>query len=151
MGPDLDVKGRIDNMVGLDSKENAGAFVEPVVRNMTCASNYQDNIFDLEASMHEQAEQVNQVEKSGVKILECTHQSDSPQNEDASQDTTENSSSYSNTASGDENDDSFSDSEVMSKLHDNGFGEDCQLRYFYCVYACTYLFNLFKLLNLFPY
>uniref|UniRef100_A0A164TU95 Uncharacterized protein n=1 Tax=Daucus carota subsp. sativus TaxID=79200 RepID=A0A164TU95_DAUCS len=128
MGPDLELKGRIDSMVSLDGKENGGALREPVAMNMTCVSNYQDNIFDLEASIHEQAEQVNQVEKSGVKIMECTIHSDNSQNGDASHDTTEYSSSFGNTASGDESDDSLSDSEGMSKLLDNGLGEDCRMR-----------------------
>ena len=53
----MKLKGRIDGMVSLDGKKNGG---EPVAMNMACVSNYQDNIFDLEASMHEEAEQVNQ-------------------------------------------------------------------------------------------
>ncbi|KAK1364591.1 hypothetical protein POM88_040152 [Heracleum sosnowskyi] len=128
MGPELELKGRMNDMVGLDGKEEGGAFREPVAKNMICSSNYQDDIFDLEGSMHERAVQVNLVEKSGVKIMECAHQSDNPQDRDASQDTTEYSSSFGTTASGDENDDSFSDSEVMSKLLDNGFGQHCRMR-----------------------
>ncbi|KAK1364653.1 hypothetical protein POM88_040214 [Heracleum sosnowskyi] len=128
MGHELELKGRMNDMVGLDVKEEGGDFREPVAKNMICASNYQDDIFDLEGSMHEQALQVDLVEKSGVKIMECAHQSDNPQERDASQDTTEYSSSFGTTASGDENDDFFSDSEVMSKLLDNGFGQHCRMR-----------------------
>lgn len=128
MGPDLKLKGRINDMVGLDGKEEGGAFKEQVAKNMICASNYQDDIFDLEASMHEQAEQVKLVEKSGANIMECAHQSDNPQDGDTLQETTENSSSFGNTASGDQIDDSLSDSEVMSRLLDDGFGEHCRMR-----------------------
>ena len=57
----MELKGRIDSVVSLDGMEDEVAFREHIAMNMTCVSNYQDNIFDLEASMHEQAVQVNQV------------------------------------------------------------------------------------------
>ena len=63
-------------MFSLDGKENGGAFTKRVTINMTCVNNYQDTIFDLEDSMHEQDEQVNQVKKSRVKNMECTFQRD---------------------------------------------------------------------------
>lgn len=128
MGPDLEIKGRLGSMESLDGKENEKSLGEPVAMNMTCVSNYQDDIFELEDSVHKQAEQVNQVEKSEVKIMESTHQSENTLNETASQDETENSSSFGNTLSGDENDETLSDSEVMSKLRDNGFNQECRMR-----------------------
>lgn len=140
MGPDLELKGRINDMVGLDGKEEGGAFREPVAKNMICASNFQDDMVEIKPSMHEQAEQDNLVEKAGVDVMECAHRSNNPQDGDASQDITENSSSFGTTASGDENDDSLSDSEVMSKLLDNGYGELCRMRYNDCFYTCTYIF-----------
>lgn len=127
MGPDLELKGRLDSMASLDGKENGKSLGEPLAKNISCVSNYQDNIFELEDSPHKQAEKVNQVEKSEVKIMECTHQRENPLNDTASQDETENSSSFGDTLSVDE-DENLSDSEVMSKLRDNGFDEDCRIR-----------------------
>lgn len=143
MGPDLEIKGRLGSMESLDGKENEKSLGEPVAMNMTCVSNYQDDIFELEDSVHKQAEQVNQVEKSEVKIMESTHQSENTLNETASQDETENSSSFGNTLSGDENDETLSDSEVMSKLRDNGFNQECRMRYCNCVYTCIDFSKIF--------
>ncbi|KAL8091923.1 hypothetical protein AgCh_034261 [Apium graveolens] len=116
-------------MVGLDGEKEGGAFREPVAKNMICASNFQDDIFDLESPMHKQAEQDNLVEKSGVNETECAHLRGNPQEGDASQDITENSSSFGTTAPGDGDDDSLSDSEVMSKLLHNGLSEHYRMRY----------------------
>ncbi|KAL8091939.1 uncharacterized protein LOC141693339 isoform X2 [Apium graveolens] len=107
MGPDLEINDRLGSMESLDSKENKKSLEEPGEKNMCCVS-YQADIFELETSKLKQAEQVKQLEKSKEE--------------------TENSSSFGKTFSGDENDDILSDSEVMSKLRDNEFGKEYQMR-----------------------
>lgn len=140
MSPDLELKRRLGSMESMDGKENEKSLGEPVAA-MNCISNYQDDIFELEAPVHKEAGQVNLVKKSKVKITETTHQSENPSNETASQDETEYSSSF--TLSGDENDETLSDSEVMSKLRDNGFYQECRIRYCICVYTCIDVFKIF--------
>lgn len=134
MGPDLELKGRLGSMASLDGKETEKCLGEPVDKTMCCISNYQDDILELEASVLKQADQVIQVAKAKVRITESTHQSQNPLDESASQDETENSSSFGNTMSGDENDDILSDSEVMSKLSENELDQECRMRYINCVY-----------------
>lgn len=149
MGPDLELKDGLGSMESLDSKENKKSLGEPGENNICCIS-YQDDILELETSEHKQVEQVKQLEKLKVSITESTHyislclgcegsQSENPLNETASQDETENSSSFGKTLSGDENDDILSDSEVMSKLRDDEFDQECQVRYSNCVYTCKYV------------
>ncbi|XP_017243583.1 uncharacterized protein LOC108215589 [Daucus carota subsp. sativus] len=117
MGPDLELKGRLGSMASLDGKENEKSHGHPVAKDISCKSNYQDDIFKLEALMPKQAEQVKQVEESEVKITEST-----------SEDETEISSSFGNALSGDKADEAQSDSEVMSELRDNGFDQECRMR-----------------------
>lgn len=149
MGPDLELKGRIGSMGSLDRKANGNSLGEPIDETMKCISNYQDDILELEASELKQADQVKQVEKSKVRITEFTHQTENLLNESASEDETENSSSFGNTLSGDENDDILSDSEVMSKLRDNEFDQECRMRYSNCVYTCTDVSKIFAFVESF--
>lgn len=132
MGPDLELKGRLGSMASLDGKENEKSRGDPVAKDISCKSNYQDDIFKLEALMPKQAEQVKQVEESEVKITEST-----------SEDETEISSSFGNALSGDKADEAQSDSEVMSELRDNGFDQECRMRYCNCVCTCTDFSKIF--------
>lgn len=117
MGPHLELKGRFSIMEVPANKENGNALREPVDKHISCASNYEDDIFEMEVSLAEQAEQVNRGDHSQVNIVECTPPGDNPLVETESEDATENSSSFGNTASGDENDAVLSDNEVISKFH----------------------------------
>lgn len=131
----------------VNTVKNGSSEREPVDKHISCASNYGDSIFELEPSLHEQAEKANRVEHLEVNIVECTHPVDNPPVETDSEDATESSSSFGNTASGDENDAMLSDPEVMSKLCGDEFGEMSRMRYLILVLHYFVQFVFCKLNN----
>uniref|UniRef100_A0A5B6ZS04 Uncharacterized protein n=1 Tax=Davidia involucrata TaxID=16924 RepID=A0A5B6ZS04_DAVIN len=118
MGPDLDAKGRSEIVMEASaSKENGSVVKEPEDKSMRCASNYEDDTFEMETIMEEQTEGVDTSEDVEVNITECTNSGGVGLVEDECQDATENSSSFGDTVSGIENGAMLNDAEVNSELH----------------------------------
>lgn len=117
MGPDLELKGRLEMVTeALGNIETAGAMKEPEDKHMRCASNYEDNNFEMEALVDEKTEGERSQDVE-VNIFEYTNSVDIGIVEAKFQDQTENSSSFEDTISGFENGTMLSDAEVDSGLH----------------------------------
>ena len=150
MGPDLELKGRSETVTGAaDNKETAGVMKEPEDKHMRCASNYEDNTFEMEALMDEQTEGTKRSQDVEVNILDYTSSGDDGLVEAEFQGPTESSSSFDDTISGFENGTTLSDAEVEPELHRNasssvpfdGYNEFFRIRYI------SFFLSLFQLLS----
>lgn len=120
MGPDLELKGRSEMVTEASgNKETAGIMKEPEDKHMRCASNYEDNNFEMEALVDDQIEGERSQDVE-VNILEHTNSFDLGLVEAEFQDQTENSSSFEDTGSGFENGTTLSDADVDSGLLGDG-------------------------------
>ncbi|PSS11845.1 Protein transport protein [Actinidia chinensis var. chinensis] len=118
MGPDLELKGRSETvMAAADNKETAGVMKEPEDKHMRCASNYEDNTFEMEALVDEQTEETKRSQDVEVNILDYTSSGDNGLVEAEFQGPTESSSSFDDTISEFENGTKLSDAEDESELH----------------------------------
>ncbi|GFZ00700.1 hypothetical protein Acr_14g0003350 [Actinidia rufa] len=118
MGPDLELKGRSETvMAAADNKETAGVMKEPEDKHMRCASNYEDNTFEMEALVDEQTEETKRSQDVEVNILDYTSSGDNGLVEAEFQGPTESSSSFDDTISEFENATKLSDAEDESELH----------------------------------
>lgn len=88
------------------SKENGSAQRQRADNHITCASNYEYDISEMEEISSPEG-------AHNVPMVDCEPEDlDTTESDDA----TENSSSFGNTASGDESDSMLSDGEVVSQL-----------------------------------
>ncbi|THG01382.1 hypothetical protein TEA_013420 [Camellia sinensis var. sinensis] len=132
MGPDLELKGRSDIVMEASAsgnKETAGVMKEPEDKYVRCASNYEDNTFEMEVLMDEQTGRADRSQDVEVNIVDCTASGDIGLVKAEFQDATENSSSFDDTM--------LSDAEVESELHGdpsspamrfNGYSEPFRMR-----------------------
>lgn len=137
MGPDLELKGRSEIvMEAPTNKENGCVVEEPETKTMRCASNYEDNTFEMEPTLNEQIEEPHRGEDTDVNITECTNSAETSLVQAECQDATESSSSFSNSGSGVHDGGILSDAEVMSEprgddtsaLAFDGFGDLFRMR-----------------------
>ncbi|KAA8520451.1 hypothetical protein F0562_014707 [Nyssa sinensis] len=117
MFPDLDVEGGSEIVVEASAcKENGSVVKELEDNHMRCASNCEDNTFEMEAVMDEQTLGAGRSEDVEVNITECTTSGGIGLVEDECQDATGNSSSFGGSVSGIENGAMLNDDEVNSEL-----------------------------------
>ncbi|KAL6964951.1 hypothetical protein U1Q18_036007 [Sarracenia purpurea var. burkii] len=123
MGPEIEIKGTSEIVMGVSgNKETASVVKEPEDKHMRCASNYEDNAFEVEPLMDEETEGAERSRESRgleVNILENTNSGDIGLVEAESRCPSDNSSSFDNTISGFENGSTLSDAEVESELNGN--------------------------------
>uniref|UniRef100_A0A5B6ZQN9 Uncharacterized protein n=1 Tax=Davidia involucrata TaxID=16924 RepID=A0A5B6ZQN9_DAVIN len=100
MGPDLELKGRLEIVMEASAcKENRSVVKELEDKHKGCASNFEDDTFDMQVTMDKQTECVDRSEDVEINISECTNSGDVGLVEDECQDATENSSSFGDTVS----------------------------------------------------
>lgn len=115
MAPDFDLEGKSDTtMEVLINKDNGNAPNGSGDKPMSCASNFEDNTFHVEAALGESSLASNRSEDVEVNITEFKNSSGSGLVEADNQDATESSSSFGDTLSGIE--DLSSDAEAESRF-----------------------------------
>lgn len=133
MGPDLEMEGRSEAiMEALANKDNDYMVKELEDKHMECASNYEDNTFEIGASFGEQNEEAHESEDVELNIVDCNNSHDDCLVQSLSPNVTENSSSFGDTMSEVEIGDNRSDAEVVSEFHGDaasalGFGGSGEL------------------------
>ncbi|KAK9273936.1 hypothetical protein L1049_018748 [Liquidambar formosana] len=116
MDHSLDLEGKSENaMEVLANEDNGNVLEDPNDKLLSCASNYEDNTFDMEALLGEQSTAPDRSEDMEINITECTDSSNLGLVEADNQDATENSSSFGDTASGLDSS-TLSDAEVESRF-----------------------------------
>ncbi|KAA8515857.1 hypothetical protein F0562_019036 [Nyssa sinensis] len=116
MGPDLELKGRLEIVTEASASKENGSFVKELEDKHTrCASNYEDDTFDMEMTMDKPTDGVDRSEDVEINISECTNSGDVGLVEAEYQEATENSSSFGDTVSGVENGELVNDAEVNSE------------------------------------
>ncbi|KAF5752856.1 hypothetical protein HS088_TW01G00774 [Tripterygium wilfordii] len=116
MDPDLDFKEPSEVPMEVSASKNGNISRDTEDKAMQCASNYEDNNFDLEAVNKDQNKLQCASQDVEVNVTECTNSSDSGKVEDNYQDGTESMSSFGDTVSSTENSSMSSDTEVESRL-----------------------------------
>ena len=121
MGPELELKPSSEPAMGVSAVKETGVIcIDPEENFMPCVSNYKDNIFNMEASVAEQATTPNRRENQEINITECAGLNvDVQMVENECQDLTESSSSFGDTVSGTENGSMVDGDEVESVYCEN--------------------------------
>ncbi|KAF5736199.1 hypothetical protein HS088_TW14G00335 [Tripterygium wilfordii] len=116
MGPDLDFKEPSEFPMEVSARKNGNISRDAEDKPMQCASNYEDNNFDMDVVNKDQNKLQYGSQDVEVNVTECTNSSDIGKVEDNYQDATESMSSFGDTVSSTENNSMLSDTEVESSL-----------------------------------